>query len=126
MEEVDGVGDGVLDYHAPGIAVDELAHGRLHLVGEQHRRLLMAQSAHGELPDVPWIAGPAGPEGMAHGDHRTARHAAVADDPVEIDPDEIGDEQEQFAELSVQALRGQIEFPDIGDRGTAGRRATSR
>ena len=74
----------------------------------------------------PGSPGQQGPEGMAHWDHRTARHAAVADDPVEIDPDEIGDEQERFAELSVQALRCRIEFPDIGGRGTAGRRAASR
>lgn len=55
VEEVDGVGDGILDDHAPGVAVDELAHGGLHPVGEQQRRLLTAQPAHVELADVPGI-----------------------------------------------------------------------
>ena len=51
MEEVDRVGDGVLDHHPPGVAVDELARRGLRLVGEQQGRPLVAQSAHGKLAD---------------------------------------------------------------------------
>lgn len=70
--------------------------------------------------DPPELQRQQDPKGIARGDQHTARHAAVADDPVEIDPDKIDDEQEQFAELGVQALRRQTEFPDIGGRGGSG------
>ena len=60
------------------------------------------------------------PEGVARRDHPAARHAAVADGPVEVEPDEVGDEREQPAELGAQAPRRQVEFPDVGDRGGGG------
>jgi len=60
------------------------------------------------------------PEGVARRDHPAARHAAVADGPVEVEPDAVGDEREQPAELGAQAPRRQVEFPDVGDRGGGG------
>ena len=86
MEEVNGIGDRVLDHHAPGVAVDELARGCLQLVGQQKGRPLMAQAAHGELADIVGIAGD--PD------------AAVEDHGCAVDAPDIGE-----AHLLPVALR---------------------
>ncbi len=57
---------------------------------------------------------------MARRDLSAPWQATVGDDPVEINADEIGDEQEQSAESGAQALRGQIETPGIGHRSGIG------
>src|SRR5437667_7072964 len=51
MEEADGVGEGVLDEHPLGVARDELLQGPGALVGEQDRRLLVAEVLDEELPE---------------------------------------------------------------------------
>ena len=42
-------------------------------------------------------------EGMSCWDHGAAWHLAVADNLVEVELDEVGDEQEEPTELGVQA-----------------------
>ncbi len=70
--------------------------------------------------DPPQLQRQQGPEGMASRDPGAPRHAAVGDNPVEIDADGIGDEQEQSAETGAQAPRRQVESPGIGRRGGIG------
>ena len=52
VEEVDGVGDGVLDHHAAGVAVDEPGRGLVHLVAQQQGRLFVAEIGDGDLADL--------------------------------------------------------------------------
>ncbi len=70
--------------------------------------------------DPPELQRQQGPEGMARRNHRAARHVAVGDDPIEIDADEIGYEQEQSAEAGAQTPRRQVEFSGIGGRSGIG------
>ena len=49
MKEVDSVGDGVLDQHAAGVAVDQVGYGLLGAVGEQQDGLVVAEVAHRDL-----------------------------------------------------------------------------
>ena len=49
MEEAHGVGEGILDEHAPGIAGDELLGGGGGVIGEQDGRLVMAEILDEEL-----------------------------------------------------------------------------
>ncbi len=51
VEEVDRIGDGVLDHHAAGIAVDQGGDRAVHLVGQQQGGLLVAEVGDGDLAD---------------------------------------------------------------------------
>ena len=51
VEEVDGIGDGVLDDHAARVSVDEDACRRVHLVGDEECALLVAEVGDGDLAD---------------------------------------------------------------------------
>ncbi len=51
VEEVDGLGDGVLDQHAPGIAVDQPGRRFVHLIGEQQGGLVVPEIGDGDLAD---------------------------------------------------------------------------
>ena len=51
VEEVDRLGDGVLDDHAAGVAVDEVGGLGVELVGEQQGGLVVAELADGDLAD---------------------------------------------------------------------------
>ena len=79
VEHVDGLGDGVLDDHAPGIAVDQSGRRFLFLVGDQQGRLLMAEVGDRDLAHGARIAGkgdgaledarvPVGPADIVEGD----------------------------------------------------------
>ena len=56
VEEIHRLGDGVLDHHAPGVAVDQLRGLGPQLVGDQQRRLLVAEVGDGQLLDLDRIA----------------------------------------------------------------------
>ena len=55
VEEVDRVSDRVLDHHAPGIAVDHLAHRFPQAVRHQQHRVLVAEIQDSDLADRPRI-----------------------------------------------------------------------
>ncbi len=93
-----------------GVQPGEQGHAGIEDVGHDVRR-----PAH-----PPELQRQQGPEGMAGGDHAAARHAAVGGDPVEVEPDKVGDEQEQPAEAGAQAPRRKVERPGVGDRGGDG------
>ena len=57
MEEVDGLGDLVLDDHAACIAVDEFGGVCLHLVGEEQDGVVVSEVGDGDLAEFAGIAG---------------------------------------------------------------------
>ena len=71
----------------------------------------------GRPSDAPELEGQERAEGMAGRDHRAPRHAAVADDGVEVEPRQVGSDQEQPAELGAKPPGRQVEHRGVGDRG---------
>jgi len=60
------------------------------------------------------------PQGRGGGDHGRSGEAAARQDPVQVGRDQVGQEQEQAAELGVQGAGCQIELTDIGHLGGDG------
>ena len=58
--------------------------------------------------------------GTGGGDHVRSGEAAARQDPVQVGRDQVGQEQEQSAELGVERARCQVELADIGDIGGDG------
>ena len=74
VEEVGGVGDGVLDHRAACVAVDQAGGVRLELVGQPEGGVFVAEVGDGELPDGPGI--PAQPDEGAEAARRAIAPAA--------------------------------------------------
>ena len=92
VEEVDGLGDLVLDDHAPRIAVDEVGGPRPHLVGHEQDRVVVAEPGDRDLADL------AGILRQADGLVDDPRRAVAAADVGEADAAPVG--------LGTRAERG--------------------
>ena len=103
VEEVDGIGDGVLDQHAAGIAVDQLARGGAELVGEQQGGLVVAEVADGDLADGDGIVLDA--DGLVE----DAGGAVTAADVGEVDgaPAVAGQGEQLLDHLGAAAAQGE-------------------
>ena len=65
--------------------------------------------------DGPQLEGESGAQGMAGRDHARPRQCGMLGECLDIEADEIGDEQEEAADLSGEVARGEREGAHIGD-----------
>ena len=119
MEEVDGLGAGVLDEHAAGIAVDQRGDGFVELVGEQQDGLVVADVGDSDLADLAGIVGQA--EALVEG----AGVAVAAADIVEFDavPEVLGGGAHGLEDLLGAAAESEEvdgEFLQAGEVGVGG------
>ena len=122
VEEVDRIGDGVFDQHAPGIAVDEGGGRRVELVGEQQGGFVVAQVADRDLADRLGVILDA--DGLVH----DARRAVAATDIAEPDalPALGGQAQQSLDHLGTAAAQGEegnaagLELGQVGVGGQPG------
>ena len=119
MEKVDRLGDGVLDDHAPGIAVDQPGGRFALLVGEQQGGLAVAEIRDGELADRAGI--------VLEGGWlvEEARVAVGAPDVVERDSLPLrvrrgGDGSEQLGAASAQGDEADAELVEAREVGVSG------
>ena len=96
MEEVDAIRDAVLDDHPPGVALDQPGRRRRQLVGQEDRRLLVAQVGDRHLADRALVIGQGDPP------IEDSRMRVLPRDPLQLDPSPRG--SRRLVDLPHQAL----------------------
>ena len=117
VEEVNRLGDGILDHHAPGVAVDQVRGPGLQLVGEQQGGPLAAQVGDGQLADGDGVA--AQLDGLV----KDPRMAVLAPDVVQGDafPALAGEQlAHHLGGAAAQGQEADAELLQAGQHGVGG------